>query len=59
MAERLQVSPKTIHRDLDFLRDRMLVDLHIERRPAGRFRYVAKDPTRGALPLVRTLAAIR
>jgi predicted DNA-binding transcriptional regulator YafY len=53
MAYKMNVSTKTIHRDWDFLRDRLLVDLEIKQ-----FRYVARDP-KGVVPLIKTLAALR
>lgn len=54
LAARLQVSQKTIHRDRDFLRDRLLVEVEYDRH--GR-RWRAKDAV-GTLPLVKTLAVI-
>ena len=57
MARKLNVSEKTVHRDWDFIRDRLLVDMRIVQGTDRRFRHVATDPT-GVLPLVKTLVAI-
>lgn len=53
LARRFEVSTKTIHRDREFLRDRLLVDLQPCRQD-GKTVWHAQDRT-GALALVQTL----
>lgn len=40
LARQFEVSTKTIHRDWDFIRDRMMIELDLERQG---FRYRAKN----------------
>ena len=53
LAQRLEVSAKTIHRDFEFLRDRLHLDVELD-RSGGEFRWKARDAAE-VLPLVTTL----
>jgi predicted DNA-binding transcriptional regulator YafY len=55
LAEQLEVSVKTVARDRDFLRDRLLVNMHHD---ALTRRWTAEDRSQ-VLPLVKTLAMLR
>jgi predicted DNA-binding transcriptional regulator YafY len=54
LARQLEVSTKTIHRDWDFIRDRMMIEIDLE-RPGFRYRAKNKSQVEGIANALGTM----